>query len=152
MAGSAMANLNRNPNAYCNGITVQCYKAACEDALRNRCPEAAAAAPPVPIAASLVNATTNSTSTPNTSSAASSLVLSACPDSRYSECYRTVNFNNTAAASFECFGVRRPRYGQEDLAAVCHQPDSTSSAAAATAVNKVGVLAGVGCHEMSCMV
>jgi hypothetical protein len=154
LAGSAVANLNRNPNAYCNGITVQCYKAACEDALRNRCPEAAAAAPQVPVAASLVNATTNSTSTPNTTAAAaSSLVLSACPDARYSECYRTTNFNNTAAASFECFGVRRPRYGQEDLAAVCHQPvGSSSSAAAAPAVNKVGALRGGGCHEVTCIV
>lgn len=144
LAGSTLAHLNRNPNAYCNGISVQCYKAACEDALRNRCPEAAAAAPPVPTAASLVNATVNSTTTPNTTGAASSLVLSACPDARYSECYRTVNFNNTAAASFECFGVRRPRFGNEDLAAVCHQPGSSGNAAAATAVSKVGALVGGG--------
>jgi hypothetical protein len=36
LAAGAISTLNRNPNAYCNGITVQCYKAACEDALRNR--------------------------------------------------------------------------------------------------------------------
>jgi hypothetical protein len=69
LAGSALASLNRDPNAYCNGITVQCYQAACEEALRNRCPEAASAL-----------AAANVTST---------LVLSACPDTRYSECYRT---------------------------------------------------------------
>jgi hypothetical protein len=109
LAGSALASLNRDPNAYCNGITVQCYQAACEEALRNRCPEAASAL-----------AAANVTNT---------LVLSACPDRRYSECYRTPTFNDTSAASFECFGVRRPsRTSGQNLAAVCHQPDGTTSA------------------------
>jgi hypothetical protein len=106
LAGAAISSLNNNPNAYCNGGSVQCYLAACEDALRNRCPDAAAES--------------NNT-----------LVLTACPDPRYSECYATPTFNDTDFTSFECFGARRPRYGREDLAAVCHQPGFDSSAGAA---------------------
>jgi hypothetical protein len=102
LAGAAISSLNNNPNAYCNGVSVQCYLAACEDALRNRCPDAAA--------------DSNNT-----------LVLTACPDARYSECYATPTFNETEFTSFECFGVRRPRYGREDLAVVCHQPDFSES-------------------------
>eukprot|EP00882_Tetradesmus_deserticola_P000623 GHRQ01000680.1.p1 GENE.GHRQ01000680.1~~GHRQ01000680.1.p1 ORF type:complete len:255 (+),score=21.58 GHRQ01000680.1:327-1091(+) len=115
IAGSAISSLNRNPSAYCNGMSVQCYKTACEQALRDRCPDAAAES--------------NNT-----------LVLTACPDSRYSECYATPSFNDTATTSFECFGVRRPRYGREDLAAVCHQPDSENgffSSAGTTSSSKV---------------
>lgn len=111
LTASAVSSLARSPTAYCNGRDIQCYKATCQEALNNKCPEAAAG-----------NAT---------------LVLSACPDARYSECYRTQGFNDTAAASFECFGVRRPRYGQEDVSAVCHQPGSSSSSAGSHAVNKV---------------
>lgn len=120
LAASAVSSLNNNPNAYCNGVTVQCYRAACEDALRNRCPDA------VPAATAAANAT----------GTRDLLVLSACPDTRYSECYRTPSFNDTSVPSFECFGVRRPRYGREDLAAVCHQPGGSNSAGAAS-FNKV---------------
>lgn len=120
LAGSALASLNRDPSAYCNGVTVQCYQAACEEALRNRCPDAASAL-----------AAANVTNT---------LVLSACPDTRYSECYRTTTFNDTAAPSFECFGVRRPsRTAGQNLAAVCHQPGGSNSAGTAS-VSKVGLL------------
>ena len=120
LAAGAVSNLNRNPNAYCNGQSVQCYKAACEDALRNRCPEALAAA---------TAAAGNSSS--------GLLVLSPCPDARFSECYQTPTFNDTDAASFECFGVRRPRYGREDLAGVCHAPGASNSAGSAL-LSKVG--------------
>jgi hypothetical protein len=123
IAGAAISSLNNNPNAYCSGynsgVQLQCYRAACEDALRNRCPEAAAES--------------NNT-----------LVLTACPDRRYSECYATPTFNDTALTSFECFGVRRPRFGREDLAAVCHQPDATEfdngagAFSGAAAASKVG--------------
>ncbi|KAF6255596.1 hypothetical protein COO60DRAFT_1627492 [Scenedesmus sp. NREL 46B-D3] len=103
IAGAAISSLRNNPDAYCNGVSVQCYQAACEEALRNRCPDAAAES--------------NNT-----------LVLTACPDPRYSECYATPTFNDTALTSFECFGVRRPRFGREDLAAVCHQPGFENNA------------------------
>lgn len=119
IAGAALSSLNNNPNAYCNGASVQCYRAACEEALRVRCPEAAAES--------------NNT-----------LVLTACPDQQYSECYATPTFNDTDATSFECFGVRRPRGRNQDLAAVCHQPgddesygDSFFSSAGAAGVSKV---------------
>jgi hypothetical protein len=112
LAGAAISSLNNNPNAYCNGNSVQCYLAACEEALRNRCPDAAAES--------------NNT-----------LVLTACPDPQYSECYATPTFNDTEFTSFECFGVRRPSFrGRDDLAAVCHQPGFDSSAGAAK-LNKV---------------
>lgn len=120
LAAGAVSHLNRNPNAYCNGVTVQCYKAACEDALRNRCPEALSAA---------TAAAANSSS--------GLLVLSACPDARFSECYRTPTFNYTDAASFECFGVRRPRYGRDDLAGVCHAPGASNSASSTSMLSKV---------------
>jgi hypothetical protein len=111
LAASAASSLARDRNAYCNGRTIMCYRAACEQALASRCPDAAAA-----------NAT---------------LQLVPCPDSRaFSECYRTMPGGNdlfnssssgvtgTVAPVFECFGVRRPRFGNEDVTALCHQPDA----------------------------
>lgn len=117
LAGAAVSTLARDPTAYCDGRRLQCYENACRAALNAQCPEAAAGG----------NAT---------------LVLTACPPgSRYSECYQTQSFSNSTAASFECFGVRRPKYGREDVSGVCHQPGNnlTSSGGVGS-----GVLAQVG--------
>lgn len=56
----ALNSLNRNPNAYCNGVSIQCYKNSCQNALA-QCQA------------------TNSTT----------LNLIPCPDNRFSECYQT---------------------------------------------------------------
>lgn len=115
LAGTAISTLHRDPNAYCNGRTLQCYQAACRSALDTKCPEAAR---------------TNAT-----------LVLTPCPDSRYSECYRTSTFDDPSASSFECLGVRRPRYGNDAVSAVCHQPGNMLTSGASSSR---GVMAQVG--------
>lgn len=88
----ALNSLNSNPNAYCNGVSIQCYKGSCQKALA-QCQ------------------TANSTT----------LNLIPCPDNRFSECYQTNNTN------FQCFGTRRPSFGNEDVQGFCNQPGSNSA-------------------------
>lgn len=60
LTASALNALNTNPNAYCNGVSIQCYRQPCQEALAQ------------------CDATTNTT-----------LNLIPCPDNRFSECYQT---------------------------------------------------------------
>lgn len=60
LTATALSALNNNPNAYCNGVSIVCYKTVCQDALA-QC-EA-----------------TNSTT----------LDLIPCPERRFTECYQS---------------------------------------------------------------
>eukprot|EP00879_Flechtneria_rotunda_P003715 GHRR01003953.1.p1 GENE.GHRR01003953.1~~GHRR01003953.1.p1 ORF type:complete len:197 (+),score=55.56 GHRR01003953.1:155-745(+) len=60
LAGASLASLNSNRNAYCNGVSIQCYRDTCQQGLAS-C------------------SATNSTS----------LVQGPCPDPQYSECWQS---------------------------------------------------------------
>lgn len=90
LAGGALATLTANPNAYCNGGSLACYRNTCQGAL-SRCPE--------------TNATT--------------VVATSCPDPRFTECWQSPD------GAFQCFGRRRPRFGNEDIEAYCSAPEVT---------------------------
>lgn len=107
LAASSYHALTRSPSSYCNGNTVVCYLSACQDALRARCPQAAAA--------------NNNT-----------LIRSTCPTSSYTECWKTPDTNSSSTAAFECFGTPRPRFGTDDLSAVCHDRNSATSSTSAS--------------------
>jgi hypothetical protein len=105
LTSSALNSLNRNPNAYCNGVSIQCYKNACQQAL-TQC-----------------QAANNTT-----------LNLIPCPDNRFTECYST---NDT---SFECFGTRRPSFGNDDVQGFCNRPGSSSAGGLKLQLALMGVL------------
>lgn len=52
----------------------------------------------------------------------SSLVTAACPDNRFTECWQSSD------QVFQCFGRRRPQFGDNDIAAYCNQPVGSNSA------------------------
>lgn len=53
-----------------------------------------------------------------------SLVVATCPDPRFSECWQSSD------QLFQCFGRRRPSFGNEDIAAYCNQPMGSSAGTA----------------------
>lgn len=61
LAGGAAYSLSSNANAYCNGFSIQCYKAACAKSM-SRCAGM---------------------------SSETELVVATCPDSRFSECWQS---------------------------------------------------------------
>lgn len=50
------------------------------------------------------------------------LNLIPCPDSRFTECYQTPD------TEFQCFGTRRPSFGDNDVQGFCHSPGGNSAA------------------------
>jgi hypothetical protein len=60
-----------------------------------------------------------------------SLVVATCPDPRFSECWQSSD------QLFQCFGRRRPSFGNEDIAAYCNQPLGSSAETGAARVQLV---------------
>jgi hypothetical protein len=52
-----------------------------------------------------------------------SLVVATCPDPRFSECWQSSD------QIFQCFGRRRPSFGNEDIAAYCNSPEGSGAGA-----------------------